>query len=60
MWREKERKTQAEEDGQCNCRLEREGIVGRGDAKRGCVEATGQRHRPHMELEVGKYVVEYV
>ena len=32
---EKERKTEAETDGQCACRLEGEGTVGGGDAKPG-------------------------
>ena len=39
-------------DGQCECGLEGEGTVGRGDAKSGCGEATGQIQRPR--IEVGK------
>ena len=38
------------------CGLEGEGIVKEGDAKPGCVEATGQKHGP--QIEVGKYAME--
>ena len=37
---EKERKTEAEVHGQCECKLEGEGTVGQGYAKPGQVEAT--------------------
>ena len=53
---EKGRKTEADVGGQCKCGLEGEGTVGGGDTKPGCVEATGQTHRPHVE--VGKDGVE--
>ena len=53
---EKGRKTEADVGGQCKCGNEGEGTVGGGDAKQGCVEATGQIHRPHVE--VGKDAVE--
>ena len=33
----------------CKYGLEGEGIVGRGDAKLGCMEATGQKHRQHID-----------
>ena len=39
-------KTEAQLDGQWKCGLEREGTVGGGDTKPGCVEAAGQKHRP--------------
>ena len=42
----KERTTEAEVDGQCQCELEGEGTVGGGDAKPGYVEAPGKEHRP--------------
>ena len=34
-WEKKERKTEAEVDGESRCGLEGEGTVGRGDAKPG-------------------------
>ena len=46
---EKERKTEVEVDGQCES--DREMTVGQGDAKPGCVEATGQKHRPQKKSE---------
>ena len=30
---------------------EEEGTVGGGDVKPGCVETTGQKHQPHIEME---------
>ena len=47
---EKERKTEAEVDGQCKCGLEGKGTVWRGDAQLGCVEATCQINRPNVEV----------
>ena len=55
---EKENKTETEVDGECKCGLEGEVTVGRGDAKSGCVEATGKKHPLH--LEVGNDPVEKV
>ena len=43
-------------DGQCECGLEGEGTVGRGDLTPGCVEATCQIHQ--AQIEVGKDVAE--
>ena len=56
MRMEKVRKTVAEVDGQFKCGLEGEGAVGRGDAKLGCVEASGQKNRPPHRR--GEYAVE--
>ena len=57
MWiGEEGKRTEAEVDGQVKCELEEEGIVKEGDAKPGCVETTGNKHRSH--IEVGKYAVE--
>ena len=53
---EKERRTEAEVDGQSKYGLEGEGIVGGRDAKQVCMDATGQKHRPH--IEVGEYAVQ--
>ena len=47
---EKERKTEAEVDGQCECGLEREGPVGGGDAEPFSVYIFGQKHGPHTEV----------
>ena len=52
----KGRKIEAEVDRQCKCGHEGDGTVGGGDATPGCVEATCQTHRPHVE--VGKDAVE--
>ena len=46
----KERKTEAEVDGQCECGLEGEGTVGGGNTKLCCVEATCEIPRPHLEV----------
>ena len=54
---EKERKTEAEVDGQCKCGLEGEGTIsGEETQKPICAEATCHIHRPH--IEVGKDAVE--
>ena len=53
---EKERKTEAEVDGQSECGLGEEGTVRGGDAQSGCVEATCQKHR--LYTEVGEDAVE--
>ena len=53
---EKERKTEGEVDGQCKCGLEGEWTIGVGDTKLGCVKATCQIYRPH--IEVGNDAVE--
>ena len=52
---EKERKTEAEVHGHCNYGLEGDVSI-EGGAKPGGVEATGHKHRLH--IEVGKDVVE--
>ena len=52
---EKERKTEVEVEGLCQCGLEREETVG-GEAKPGCVEATCQKHPP--DIEAGNDAVE--
>ena len=47
---EKERKTETEVDGQCKCGPEGEGTVEGGDARPDWVEATRQKHLPHVEV----------
>ena len=47
---EKERKTEAEVDGQCECGLEGEGTAGGGDIQLEWEDATCHIHRPHTEV----------
>ena len=54
--RSKRRPKRRKMDGLCECGIETEGNVGRGDAKPGCVETTAQKLRHSIEL--GKYAVE--
>ena len=57
MWgEEKERKTEAEVDGQCKCGLEGEGTVRGGDARLRYVESTCKIRRP--PIEAGKDAME--
>ena len=50
---EKEKKTEAEVDGQFECGLQGDVTVGGRDAKPGCVEANGQKHRPlHRSMNI--------
>ena len=49
-WEEKERKTEAGVDGQHQAQLDREGIIGRRDARPDYLETTTPKHRLHMKV----------